>query len=390
MTRSDIPSTVKDSSADPDAGTARLPVVRPGPVETSRSAFRRARLWWWGGGVGLIAALGVALFLQPWAQQATPVAIEIAELAPVTRVLAVNGRMAARHSVEVRSLVGGPLTDVLVEEGDVVPAGAVLARIDPATQQAVVRQAVAGLDAALVAQDQARVALARAEGLAGTVPQTAIDDATTAVQRAAQEVARTTALVDQARIQLERHTIRAPMAGTVLTLNADAGQNVEPATVLLTLADMSHLVVETDVDETYATQIRPGMPVVLQLAGEKRLRDGRVDFASQHVDAATGGLAVRLVFNEEVTAPVGLSVTANIIVDSRDAALTVPRTALASGGEGTAVFVVKDGRAMLRPVSVIDWPAARLIVTQGLTPGEAVVVDGVGLGDGQAVRAEAR
>jgi RND family efflux transporter MFP subunit len=328
--------------------------------------------------------------LQPWAQQATPVAIEIAELAPVTRVLAVNGRMAARHSVEVRSLVGGPLTDVLVEEGDVVPSGAVLARIDPATQQAVVRQAVAGLDAALVAQDQARVALARAEGLAGTVPQTAIDDATTAVQRAAQEVARTTALVDQARIQLERHTIRAPMAGTVLTLNADAGQNVEPATVLLTLADMSHLVVETDVDETYATQIRPGMPVVLQLAGEKRLRDGRVDFASQHVDAATGGLAVRLVFNEEVTAPVGLSVTANIIVDSRDAALTVPRTALASGGEGTAVFVVKDGRAMLRPVSVIDWPAARLIVTQGLTPGEAVVVDGVGLGDGQAVRAEAR
>jgi RND family efflux transporter MFP subunit len=265
-----------------------------------------------------------------------------------------------------------------------------LARIDPAPQQAVVRQAVASLDTALVAQDQARAALARAEGLAGTVPQTAIDDATTAVQRAAQEVARTTALVDQARIQLERHTIRAPMAGTVLTLNAEAGQNVEPATVLLTLADLSQLVVETDVDETYATQIRPGMPGVLQLAGETRLRDGRVDFASQQVDAATGGLAVRLVFDEEVIAPVGLSVTANIIVDSRDAALTVPRTALVRGDKGAAVFVVKDGRAMLRPVSLIDWPAARLIVTQGLTPGEAVIVDGAGLGDGQAVRVEAR
>lgn len=180
------------------------------------------------------------------------------------------------------------------------------------------------------------------------------------------------------------------MAGTILMLNVEAGQNVEPATVLMRIADLSRVFVEMDVDETYATQVRPGMPAVLQLAGETRLREGRVDFVSQQVDPATGGLAVKLAFDDQTSAPIGLTVTANIVVESRDAVLTVPRTALVAGNDQTAVFVVEEGRAMLRPVSVIDWPAARLILTRGLAPGEAVIVDATGLGDGQAVRAETR
>lgn len=390
MTKPQIQSPIEDASAGPDAGGVRLPAVRAPSAQSSVPVGRRARIGWLVGGIALIASIVGTLYLQPWAPRATPVVIEVAELAPATRVLAVNGRIAARHSVDVRSLVGGPLTEVLVQEGDVVPTGAVLARIDSATQQAVVRQAVAGLDTALVAQDQARAALARAQGLAGTVPRTAIEDATSAVQRAAQEVARTTAMVDQATIQLERHTLRAPMAGTILMLNVEAGQNVEPATVLMRIADLSRVFVEMDVDETYATQVRPGMPAVLQLAGETRLREGRVDFVSQQVDPATGGLAVKLAFDDQTSAPIGLTVTANIVVESRDAVLTVPRTALVAGNDQPAVFVVEEGRAVLRPVSVIDWPAARLILTRGLAPGEAVIVDATGLGDGQAVRAEAR
>ena len=73
------------------------------------------------------------------------------------------------------------------------------------------------------------------------------------------------------------------MAGTVLALYVDPGQNVDPSTVLLTLADLSQLIVETNVDEAYATQIRAGMPAVLQLAGDAASHDGRVSFVSQRV-----------------------------------------------------------------------------------------------------------
>ena len=69
-------------------------------------------------------------------------------------------------------------------------------------------------------------------------------------------------------------------------------------------------------------------------------------------------------------------------MEQRDAALTVPRTAL---GNGDAVFVVVDGVAQLNPVTVVEWPAARLIATAGLDPGNAVIVDATGISDGQLV-----
>ncbi|MCG6116185.1 MAG: efflux RND transporter periplasmic adaptor subunit [Mesorhizobium sp.] len=330
--------------------------------------------------------LASALYFQPWVSEALPVAMEVVEPAPVTRVLAVNGRIAAQHSVDVRSLVSGSLSHILVTDGQAVRAGGELARIDASTQQAVVRQAVAGLDAALVAQGQAAAALARAEALGANAPRVARDDAASAVETAAQEVARLTALVEQAQIQLGNFTIRAPMTGTVLALNVDPGQNVDPSTVLLTLADLSRLIVETNVDEAYATQIRVGMPAVLQLSGDTALHDGRVSFVSQRVDAGTGGLAMKLAFEEAVTAPVGLTVTANIIVDRRDAAITAPRAAIRTVGDRTTAFVIVDGVAETRSVKVIDWPAARLIVTEGLSPGDVLILDAADIVDRQSVR----
>jgi hypothetical protein len=85
---------------------------------------------------------------------------------------------------------------------------------------------------------------------------------------------------------------------------------------------------------------------------------------------------------------VGLTVAANIIVDQREAALTVPRTALRPDGSATGVFVVEDGAARLQPVTVVEWPAARLIVTTGLAEGDMVITDATGIAEGQAVVVE--
>ena len=368
-----------------EASDRSLPAVRPSPASP---APRLRRIWIWIVGLVLAGGAGLGLFLQPWASGPVVVAVETVTLAPVTRVLAVNGRIEALHSVDVRAQVGGTLADVPVIEGDSVQPGVILARIDPTAQQAILRQAVAGLDAALVTQAQAQATLERTRALGANVARTALENAETAVQTTAQEVARMTALVDQAQIQLGNFTVRAPMTGTVLALNVDPGQSIDPATVLMTIADLGQLIVETDVDEAYATQIRADMRAVLQLTGETATREGRVSYVSRRVDAATGGLAVRLVFDEPVTAPVGLTVTANIVIDRRDAALTVPRTAIRTDDGRSAVLVVADGTARLRPVSVIDWPAARLIVTEGLVPGDVLILDATGIADGQSVRVE--
>lgn len=337
-------------------------------------------------GLVLAACLGGLAWFQPWATAVTEVRVEDVVLGPVARVLAVNGRVAGEVSVAVRPLVSGFLSAVSVLEGDAVAAGAVVAIIDPATQVAVVRQAVAGLDAALVAQADAQSTYSRTDALGANAAGVVLENATRAVQSATQEVARMTALLEQAQIQLAKFTITAPIAGTVLELSAEPGQTVDAATVLMTIADLRRLVVETDVDESYATQIRLDQTATLQLAGETEVRQGHVSFVSQRVDVATGGLSIDLTPDTALVAPIGLTVTANITVDDRAAAITVPRAAIVRDENGSAVFVVRDGLASRQSVAVIEWPAARLIVTDGLEVGEIVIGDATGINDGRAVK----
>ena len=378
---------IKDTSA-PKTKAHPVPAIVGAPATPPRPKPANRR-WYWGLGGLLAVVLGLALYLQPWAAKTTEVAVETVVLAPATRVLAVNGRIAAPGSVDLRPLVSGTLAGIFVAEGDDVSAGAEMARIDPSAQQAAVRQALAGLDAASVAQSQAQATHERNISLGTNIARVTVETSARAVQSASQEVARTTALFDAAQIKLDDYTIRAPIAGTVLTVSVDPGQSVDPSTVSMTLADLSRLDVETDVDEAYATQIRLDQKAVLQLAGESTLRDGHVSVVSRLVDAATGGLAVTLAFDAPVSAPIGLTVTANILVDSRDAAMTLPRAAIMTDSTGTSVFVLADGTAQRHSVAVIDWPAARLIVTSGIAPGDVVIADATGIADGQAVTAAA-
>ncbi|PWK61331.1 efflux RND transporter periplasmic adaptor subunit [Roseicyclus mahoneyensis] len=377
-----------DTDAAAQAPTAAaglgLPALRTATMPSPSAPARR--VWLWAAAALVVAGIGAALYLQPWVARPVAVLVEIVTEGPATRVLAVNGQIAARHSVDVRALVGGRLAEMTMEEGDSVAQGDVLARIDAAGQQASVQQAVAVLDAALIAQARAEDALARAEALGANIARTELEAAGRALQTAMQDVARATAQVDQAQVLFDNHTLRAPMTGTILALYVDPGQAIDPATILMTIADLGDLIVEADVDEAYATRITDGLPALLQLAGEDAPRPGRVDFVSQRVDAATGGLSLRLGFDTRVRAPVGLTVTTNIIVDERAAAMTVPRAAIAETAEGATVFIVSDGIAAARAVTVIDWPAARLIVTDGLVPGEVLITDATGLADGQVVR----
>ena len=114
--------------------------------------------------------------------------------------------------------------------------------------------------------------------------------------------------------------------------------------------------------------------------------DGKVSFVSPVVDADTGGLAVKIAFAEPQAAPVGLTVTANIVVDQRAAAISVPRAALATEGGEQSVFVLEGEKAKRVPVEVIDWPADRLIVTDGLKAGDRLITDADNMVDGQTVK----
>lgn len=377
-----IPDEIKPSNAIVSAALP-VPALQPVPKTT-----RMGRHWKWVIAALLGVVIGYGSYAYFWLDQVTIVPVEIASYAPATRILGVNGRIDAVHMIDVRTQITGRIAAITVEEGVSVEIDQSMIEIDAQAQNAVVRQAIAGLDAAVIARQDAFQDYNRAVSLGENISRTALASTSMALQAADQEVSRQTAILDQAQILLETYTVRAPITGRVLSLDAEVGQLVGASAPLLTLVDDGDVIVAADVDEAYATQIKLDQAAVLQLAGEDMTRTGHVSFMSTRVDEGTGGLAIKLAFGAPVSAPIGMTVTANIVVDAREAALTVPRAAIVQGQNGPSVFVVQDGMAVLRPVSVVEWPAARLIVLSGLVAGDTVIIDATGISEGQAVKVD--
>lgn len=379
-----------DPPIDPPADAARssLSVIRRDAAPPKASPpRRRLRAVWIAVIVAVAAALAVVGYMfNPFVTAPLAVTVETVVAGPLTRILAVNGKTAAVVTVKVRSAVSGTVVSLEVAEGDAVKSGVVLARINADTQTAVVRQTEAALQAGVIAKAQADAAFLRAEALTRSLSRSAIDTAESAANAAAQDVARLTALLDQARLQLDRFAVTAPIDGTILSIDTEPGQLVDPTAAFMTLADLGSLVVETDIDETYATRIAKGMPVLIQLAGAAQTRPGSVAAVSSQVDATTGGLSIKVAFDDPVVAPVGLTATMNIIVETLDAAISVPRAALVATSEGRGVFVVEAGLARKTAVTVTEWPAERLVVTAGLKVGDVIITEAAGLTDGAAVK----
>lgn len=377
--------TDRHQSLPASAAPPQVPAVVAQDMAAARPEARN-RPWLWAGAAALALALGVLVWFQPWAANVPVVSVETVAPTDLTRVLAVNGRIAALHPVEVRATVNGTILTVAKAEGDSVVPGETLATIDSASQQATLRQAMAALDAGTVAQAQAQTDEDRLRALGGNITRNALEDASRATQTAAEEVTRLAALFDLAQIQLAKYTITAPIAGTVLIRGVEPGQTADATTVLFTLADQSPPMVQTEVDEAYATQIRPGQEAVLQLVGETETHPGRVSFVAPRVNPDTGALVVRITPDPALSAPIGLTVTANIVVDQQADALSIPRAALIAGSETPAVLLFDGIKAQRREVAVIPWPATRLIVTSGLVAGDVVITDATGITDGQTVK----
>lgn len=355
----------------------------------AQSSKRRGRLLLWT--VLLVLVAGAAAYLyvaRPW--ESRPVAVATETVAPqtVTEVLAVNGRIAPRLSVDVRSAVSAQAIEVLADEGERVTEGQVMLRLDVSQPQALVAQAQAALDAGLVRQRQAQAAFDRATALGENVSRSAREDAELALASATNEVERLRGVLDQNQGQLALYTIHAPLTGVVITRDVDEGQLVDTQTELFSIADLTTLVVETDVDELYSARIRTGLLAVLKPAGDSQSRSGSVSFAAPRVDPATGGRAIRIAFDEPVSLPVGLTVNANILVGEYPNSISVPRGAIITGGNQSQVMVVEDGIATLRDIVYSDWPAERVLVTSGLGEGDKVILDPAALTPGQAVAPE--
>lgn len=341
----------------------------------------------------LLTALAVAVlagggwWLRGHAARQVSVATEILAAGPAAEVLAVVGNLRAGRTDRLGAPVLGQVVEVQVEEGERVSKGQTLVRLDDTLARQAVNQAQAALDAARVNEQAKARALDRAKALTDAISRKALEDAEFAWRGAAARVSQSEAALAQARQQLSLYNVTSPSDGTVLSVDVEVGQVVGSASVLVTVGDLDHPQAEVEVDEAYGVRLRPGLEARISPVGAEVTMPAHVDFVAPRVDPLTGGRRIRLVLDgtAPMQLPAGLTVSVNIVVEQFDAAITVPRSAILGFDTQPHVIVVEDGRARRRDITLRDWPSARLIVSEGLNPGEIIVLEPQSILAGQPV-----
>lgn len=334
-----------------------------------------------------LAIIGVsAWFLLPRAPEVRTILVEAGD---ASRVLAVNGRIRPRLAVDVRSPVPGKIILLPFDVGQPIRAGTLIARVDDAPQLAVIRQAQALLAAQTETLAQARRDLARYEKLVEIVGSQKVEQSRVFARQAQDEVRRLTASVEQAREVQDRHRIHAPFSGIITERPVDPGQTVSTETIIYRLADTSMPEIVAQVDELYAADLVRGLPAQVAIPGQPRPLAAKVLHLEERVDSATGARAVRLAFDHPpASAPAGLTVSVNLIVDSRRDAISIPRSAILSPDTNPHVRTVTEGGAVSQQtITFIDWPSEKVIVTSGLKPGMRILADPTAAQPGQRVKA---
>jgi HlyD family secretion protein len=356
--------------------------------------------------VVLLAGAGAFVWwrTQIWAPEVRPVFATAADAGPKT-VLNASGYVVARRVAACGSKVTGKVVNLLVEEGTRVKAGDVLARLDDSDNLASLDLAKAQLEAARLAIEQIKVqsdlaerTLVRETLLIKTKVETDLgfDQAKASAYslRAQMKLQEAQISVAQRQVEVfeaqeEDMTIRAPFSGVVTTKDAQPGEMISPLatpggfnrTALCTIVDSDSLEIEVEVNEEHLGKVTPGQWVIVTLdAYPDWPIQGRVFEIIPTADRNKGTVKVRIKFNNRDNRILNqMEVRVAFLERNPNAprrpGILVPRVALQDKAGAQFVWVVKDGRAQRRTVTVADYVGDQVLVSAGLSGGEAVVVD---------------
>ncbi|MCE2722115.1 MAG: efflux RND transporter periplasmic adaptor subunit [Burkholderiales bacterium] len=378
-------------------------------IDRSKKAFvggGRSRKKWWLGVAVLIAIVAGAAVIRSGNR---PVSVELGTVAsafPTQAITTLNatGRVSAFRKAAVSTKATGKLEYLGVQEGSIVKAGQVLARIENKDVIATRDQALANLRAAKANAEQglaelrdAEANLRRTEDLAkkNFISGAQLDTAIARHDRAKASVAALNGQIGVAEANLratnvgvEQTVIRAPFDGVILTKNANVGDIITPFSsaadskgAVVNIADMTTLEVEADVSENSLSKISTDMPVEIQLDAFPDLRLlGRVSRIVPTVDRSKATVLVKVEFVEkdnrvlpDMSAKVAFLQRAPS-ADERKAVTAVQPAAVVKRDGKDVVFVI-DEKNIARMVAVTtSGKLGDLVQVSGIKPGDKVAL----------------
>lgn len=320
----------------------------------------------------------------------TKVSVVTAEERSMDFVIRGLGTATPSESVVVRSQVSGPVTKIFFEEGAMVQAGEPLFEIDPRPFEARLQQARGQYQ-----QNEAQLANAEADlrryqtlFKQNSIARQQVDTQDALVKQQRANRASLQAQIDQAAIELEYTTVKAPISGRLGLRQVDIGNLVQAnaADGLVTITQTQPMDVEFAVSEQHVPQIAAkfyqGVPIEVQLYDRNSsqfIEKGLVLSMDNQIDAATGTVKIKARFDN---ANHGLFpnqfVNAWLYAQRYDNSLSVLTDAIQYGRQGSFVFLVNDDMSVQQQdikTGIVDSGYTQ--VTEGLAEGDRVVVEGV-------------
>lgn len=300
-----------------------------------------------------------------------------------------SGRIAAWRRVEIRPQIGGVILDRLVDEGARVAAGDVLFHIDPAPLKADLAMAEAALARAETGAAHARRTVERSDALLArsAVSTEKNDTARNDLALAEAGLAEARAQVERKRLDLEFATLQSPIDGYVAAGLADPGGLASPGggTALAVIQDLDKVYVDLRLPVAQLDAVRSAAesglgPVEIATDHDQGpVLQGQLKFSDVIVDPGTGNVSVRIeVANPDLALLPGMFVRAVVPAGMVPDALLVPEDAVLRKGDGKAQLVVvsETGEATHRAVTLGARIGNRVVITSGVSPGEAVAIAG--------------
>lgn len=346
-----------------------------------------------------VLALAASVFLtgcsreeQSAAPQVRPVRTIVAESRAGGQGVSLTGHIEAKNEASYAFRIGGRIVDRLVNVGDSVAPGQVLARLDPQNEQNVLRSAQAAVNAAQSQVSLTRNAYDRQRQLLerGFTPRSQYEQAEQAYKAAQSALDDASAQLKIAQDRLDFTELKADAAGTVTARRAEPSEVVQAGQPIVQVARQDGRDAVFDVPAQLLRTLPADPEVTVTLTDAPAVRAvGHVREVAPQADPVTRTFAVRVGLVDPPPAMrLGSTVTGRVDIDSGPV-IEIPATALTRVGDAPAVWLVDPASetVALHNIEVLRFTPSSVVVYEGLKPGDIVVTAGVqALHPGQKVR----
>src|SRR5215470_7647696 len=317
--------------------------------------------------------------------RAIPVEVATATMKALPVRLDALGTVTPIATVALKSRLETEIVSVHFADGALVNEGDLLFTLDNRVLQAQIRQAEG-----VLARDKAQLEAAERDIRRYTelvaknaTPITNLDNAKTQADTVRANIKADEAALENLKVQLSYTTIRAPISGRISAAVSKVGNFVRPSDTLplATINQIAPIYVSFGLPQRVLPDVRDAVAegtatVEAVVPGDRKRASGKLAMIENSVEAATGMVTLRAAMpnKDEVLWP-GTLVTAQLTLRVEQA-VAVPDVAVQVGQSGKFVYVVKDGVASVRPVTVARSFDGQSVIEQGLEDGETIVTDG--------------